>query len=179
MTALNSYTPQPGSQPIIPGDRLANNSFDSFGPGEGDLRTGQRLGSLQWLASADPFSRATITAPPLQPSVAGSANDTPDNSLIKVAVDRLISRMEEGSGFGSRFTSETTFDSYGGDAEEWLDWSDLTAHTPTVPPQRPQSPRVASGFEASRMCTTTIPLADTDVDMGLSAIVIVPRDYEL
>ena len=72
--------------------------------------------------------------PPLQSSVAGSAGDAVDDSFIKAAVDRLISMVEEGEGFGSGLASEKTRDSYGGDEEGWGDWLDLADYTFPAPP---------------------------------------------
>ena len=113
----------------------------------------------------------------LQSSVNGPADDTKDDSLIEAVVDRLVTKMEEGLGFGSSLTSKLTLDSYGGDVEGWCEWFDLTDYIFPVPPQRPQSSRVASDFEASPLRTTAIPLAGTeeDIDVELDAVVVSPR----
>ena len=88
------------------------------------------------LASPDPLSLATILTPPPQSSAAAPVGDTVDDSFIKAEVDRLISKMEEWE-LGYGLTSEATLDSYGGDVEEWSDWSDLADYTFPVPPQWP------------------------------------------
>ena len=55
----------------------------------------------------------------LQPSVAGSADNTVDDSFMTELVDRLISEAEKGLGIGSAPTSELTIDLDWGDEGRW------------------------------------------------------------
>jgi hypothetical protein len=164
-------SPPHGSPPVTSSDPHAS----LFDPS--DLRTSQPPSPLMWSASTDPLCRAIIMDPPLPVSVAGTADDTAGSSLIKAAVDRLISKAEGGLEFGSRLTSESTLDSYGGHAEGWCDWSVLTDYRFRVPPQRPQSPCVASGFKNSPPYAATVPLAGIEdgIDVEFDAVLVVPR----
>jgi hypothetical protein len=58
MTDIDPSAPQPGSQPIIPlyNDRLANRSFDPFGPKEGvDIDSRANRGYGQEVSSDPPL----------------------------------------------------------------------------------------------------------------------------
>jgi len=157
MTDIDPSAPQPGSQPIIPlyNDRLANSSFDPFGPKEGaDIDSRANRGYGQETSRFQFAQGPTVMTPPPRPSVAYPADVIADGCLIKTAVDALFVKVEQGHGR--------------------RDWPDLTGDTP---PQQPQSPRAASGFEGLLPRTTLAPLADTEegMDVKLDAVVVVPR----
>ena len=179
---FNTLPPQFDPQCYVPlfDGRPADNFINQFYPQEDDLMTDQPLSPLQRSASTNLSSRATTMALSPQPSVAGSADNTVDDSFMTELVDRLISEAKKGLGIGSAPTSELTIDLDCGDEGRWNFWPDL-ADEFTVPPQRPQSPLAASGFEALPLHTTPASLVDMEVDgdVMLTSITVVPRSAEL
>jgi hypothetical protein len=147
--------------------------FDPF-----DLGTAQPPNTIPWSAFTDPFTGTPVTAPPLQSPVAlVSAYNAADDTLTEAGADWFLAEMEEGLWFASGPTSESTLDSFEGDAEGWYDRFDLTGYTFPAPPQQPQSLRVAAGFEAPPPYATAISSPDTEEseDAELDAVVVSPR----
>jgi hypothetical protein len=164
-TALE-FPPLDSPSPLPPSPHVP--SLDLF-----DLAA-QPQDSLPWPVFTNPFTGEQITTSPALPSATSvAAYDSDDVAMVDA--DRFLAEMEKYLGFGSGPGSLS--EPFEVETEGWYDRFDLTGYTFPVLPQQPQSPRTDVGVEAPPpVCTTTIPLPDTeeDEDGGIS-VVVIPR----
>ena len=150
--------------PYFPSPPPRVHSFGSF-----DLAA-QLPNFLPWSIFTNPFASAPATTSPAPSSIAPVAAYHPaDTHVLGVDADRSLAKVEEGLGLGS-LPEPTEVETEGR-----YDRCDLTGYTFPVPPQQPQSPLVAAGFEAPPLVHTgTIPLPDTEEgeDAELDEVVI-------